>query len=72
VFFDFNLKFADISSVSNLESLSYFEFIIDNIDHFRFHQSCYSYHWVDRFNYNASSEECPKFSSSLIFQQCYP
>ena len=58
-------------SVSNLESLNCFEFITSNIDHFH-RQSCYSFHWVDRFNYNASSEECPKFSSSLIYQQCYP
>jgi hypothetical protein len=71
MFFDFNLKFVDILSVNNLESLLELESVIGNSDHFH-RQSCCSCHWVDQSNYNASDAEYPTSSSSSICQRCFP
>ena len=71
MFFDFNLKFVDILSVNNLESLLELESVIDNSDHSH-RRSCCSCHWVDRSNYNASDAEYPTSSSSSIYQLYFP
>jgi len=71
--FDFNLKFTNIWFLNiDLNVEFNFEFEIGNNDRFHHQSCCNCGRLVDRFNCNVFSEECPKFSSSLKYQQCYP